>query len=125
MREKTQLLIYDDDCGFCTQSALFLEQHADIELVPFSKVSDDELEFLESNWRDCAHLVTDDTVYSCGEAMERAFVDKPKTATVEAYTDACREVRLGLKYESISSGGQSSTSGSGGIPDGASAMWED
>ena len=79
MREKTQLLIYDDDCGFCTQSALFLEQHADIELVPFSKVSDDELEFLESNWRDCAHLVTDDTVYSCGEAMERAFemTDQP------------------------------------------------
>jgi hypothetical protein len=59
------------------------------------------------------------------EAMERAFVDKPKTATVEAYTDACREVRLGLDYESISSGGQPSTSGSGGIPDGASAMWED
>jgi hypothetical protein len=63
--------------------------------------------------------------FSRDEAMERAFVDKPKTATVEAYTDACREVRLGLNYESISSGGQSSTSGSGGIPDGASAMWED
>jgi hypothetical protein len=30
------------------------------------------------------------------EAMECAFVVKPKTATIEAYTDACREVRLGL-----------------------------
>jgi len=40
--------------------------------------------------------------FSRDEAMERAFVDKPKTATIEAYTAACREVRLGL--ESLPSG---------------------
>jgi len=57
------------------------------------------------------------------EAMERAFVDKPKTATIEAYTDACREIRLGLKYEGVS--GNTSGGGSGGLPEGASALWED
>jgi hypothetical protein len=54
------------------------------------------------------------------EAMERAFVDKPKTATIEAYTDAMREVRLGLEYENVTGDG----GGSGALPDGASAMWE-
>lgn len=57
------------------------------------------------------------------EAMERAFVNNPKTATIEAYTDACREIRLGLKYEGVS--GNTSGGGPGELPEGASALWED
>jgi hypothetical protein len=53
-------------------------------------------------------------------AREAAFVKKPKIQTLEAYTDAMREVRLGLDYEGVTG----DSGGSGALPDGASAMWE-
>ena len=55
------------------------------------------------------------------EAMDKAFVDKPKTATIEAYTNSCREVRLGLEYEGVTGVGN----GTGALPDGVSALWKD
>jgi hypothetical protein len=54
-------------------------------------------------------------------AREAAFVKKPRVQTLEAYTDAMREVRLGLDYEGVTG----DSGGSGALPDGASAMWED
>ena len=67
------ILVYDDDCGFCTRSALWVGERSEVVLVGFSELPDDLRTRLPANWRDCAHLVTDDGVSSCGEAMERAF----------------------------------------------------
>lgn len=66
-------LVYDDECGFCTRSALFVARHADLELVPFSEVDEELAGRLPAEWHTCAHLLVDGTVYSCGEAMERAY----------------------------------------------------
>ncbi|MDX1744619.1 MAG: DCC1-like thiol-disulfide oxidoreductase family protein [Halobacteriales archaeon] len=65
-------LVYDDDCGFCTRAAETIGRRSTIELVPFSAVTDDLRTALPPNWRECAHLVTDDRIYSCGAAMEEA-----------------------------------------------------
>lgn len=73
MTDGRPVLVYDDDCGFCTRSALFVGRHADVELVGFSALSDEHRARLPEDWRECAHLLADDAVYSCGEAMERAF----------------------------------------------------
>ncbi|MFB6305033.1 MAG: DCC1-like thiol-disulfide oxidoreductase family protein [Haloferacaceae archaeon] len=67
-------LVYDDDCGFCTWWADLFEEHADVRLVGFSELSDDLLERLPDDYEECAHLVTDDEVYSCGECVERTIL---------------------------------------------------
>lgn len=67
------ILVYDDDCGFCTRSAQYIALNADLTVVGFSDLTDDLREALPTDWRECAHLVTAETIYSCGEAMERAF----------------------------------------------------
>lgn len=59
------------------------------------------------------HLLVDGVFY-------KDKVAEPEKATIEAYTDAMREVRLGLEYENVTGDG----GGSGALPDGASAMWE-
>ena len=56
-------------------------------------------------------------------AEELAFVDKPKVGTLDALDSISKEVRLGLKYEGVS--GNGAGGGSGGVPDGVSAMWDD
>lgn len=66
-------LVYDDDCGFCTWSAEFVARHGDFELVGFSDLTPDQRARLPTDYEDCAHLLTDRRVYSCGEAMEEAF----------------------------------------------------
>lgn len=57
------------------------------------------------------------------EAWDKAFVDKPKTQTLEALDSVLKEVRLGLKYEREA--GIDAGTGSGGMPDGVEAMWEE
>lgn len=66
-------LVYDDDCGICTRAALFIDRHADIEIVGFSDLTDELRARLPGAFERCAHLVTEEAVYSCGEAMERAY----------------------------------------------------
>lgn len=77
-------LVYDDDCGFCTRAAELLARHGEFELVGFSAVTPDQQARLPPNWRECAHLLTDDAVFSCGEAMEEAYArtDLPGTGAV-------------------------------------------
>ena len=70
----TPTLVFDDDCGFCTYWVEFVAERSDIAIVGFSEVSDDLRERLPENYEDCAHLLTDGEVYSCGAAMERAFL---------------------------------------------------
>ena len=67
-------LVYDDDCGFCTWSADFIARRADVELVGFSGLDGDHEERLPEGYEECAHLVTDAEVYSCGASVEEALV---------------------------------------------------
>lgn len=67
-------LVYDDDCGFCTWSALYVVEHApDVELVAFSELTEADKQRLPPGWERCAHLFVDGERYSCGEAMTRAY----------------------------------------------------
>ena len=65
--------VYDDDCGFCTWWAEFFAEHADLELVGFGEMDEELRRKLPEEYEDCAHLVTDDAVYSCGAAIEKAL----------------------------------------------------
>ncbi|MFB6218273.1 MAG: thiol-disulfide oxidoreductase DCC family protein [Halobacteriaceae archaeon] len=66
-------LVYDDDCGFCTRAARHVARRGVVELVGFSELGPDQRARLPPDWEECAHLLTDDAVYSCGEAMVRAY----------------------------------------------------
>ena len=67
------ILVYDADCDICTRAAVFISSHADVELVGFSELDEETRASLPPDFERCAHLVVDGRVYSCGEAMERAF----------------------------------------------------
>ena len=67
------ILVYDDDCGFCTWCAQFAEARGDFELVGFAELSPDQRARLPSNFESCAHLIADGSVYSCGAAIEEAM----------------------------------------------------
>ncbi|MFB6070687.1 MAG: thiol-disulfide oxidoreductase DCC family protein [Halanaeroarchaeum sp.] len=70
------LLVYDDDCTFCTDAARALAARGDLRIVGFGDLSADLRDRLPDDYRTCAHLVTEDAVYSCGEAVERAFAHR-------------------------------------------------
>ncbi|WP_254766360.1 thiol-disulfide oxidoreductase DCC family protein [Salinilacihabitans rarus] len=65
-------LVYDDDCGFCTWCAEFAARRGSFELVGFADLTPDQRARLPDDYEECAHLLTDDAVYSCGEAIEEA-----------------------------------------------------
>lgn len=73
MSESTPRLVFDDDCGFCTWCAYFAERHGDVHPVGFTDLSPDQTARLPADWEDCAHLLTDDDVYSCGAAIEETL----------------------------------------------------
>ena len=66
-------LVYDDDCGFCTWWARWAARNADVALVGFTDLTDDQRARLPDDYEACAHLLTDGAVYSCGEAVERVL----------------------------------------------------
>ena len=66
-------LVYDDDCGFCSWVAAFVAERSEMGIVGFSELTDEERERLPADYEDCVHLVTEGTVYSCGEATEIAL----------------------------------------------------
>lgn len=74
VNEEPPTLIYDDDCGVCTRAAEWVARHGDVRIVGFSDLTDGQIDRLPEDWRECAHLFADGTVYSCGEAMEEAFL---------------------------------------------------
>jgi predicted DCC family thiol-disulfide oxidoreductase YuxK len=63
-------LVYDDDCGFCTWCAEFAGRHGEFEIVGFAELAEERKARLPPDWEDCAHLVVDDEVHSCGKAIE-------------------------------------------------------
>lgn len=76
--------------------------------------------FYEDKIADVEDLI--DEGYPPEKARDMATVKKPKVGTLDALDATHKEVRLGLKYEGVS--GNSESSGSSGIPDGAESMWE-
>jgi predicted DCC family thiol-disulfide oxidoreductase YuxK len=90
MAEHPPRLVFDDECGFCTWCARFAARHGDVELVGFHELSPDQLARLPDDYERSAHLLTDDAVYSAGEAIERTLVyDFPE---LEPVFDALRAV---------------------------------
>lgn len=67
-------MVYDDDCGFCTWCARQGVRFGDVEAVGFSELSPDQRARLPTDWRDSAHLLTDDDVYSGGAAIQGVVV---------------------------------------------------
>jgi predicted DCC family thiol-disulfide oxidoreductase YuxK len=67
------VFVYDGECGFCTWWADYFARRTDLEMVPFAALSDELRQRLPAEYEDCSHLVTDDAVYSCGAATERAL----------------------------------------------------
>ena len=69
-------LVFDDDCGFCTWWARFIEARSDVPLVGFSELEQHPAlrARLPEEYEDCSHLVTDEEVYSCGASIEEALV---------------------------------------------------
>lgn len=86
MNGERPTLVYDDDCGFCTWAAEWVEAHGEVEIVGFADLTQPQIDRLPENWRDCAHLLTDEAVFSCGAAMEEAFLftDDQGTAVIRA-----------------------------------------
>ena len=66
-------LVYDDSCGFCTWATEFAVRYGPFEPVSFSDVSAAQRERLPEEYQECAHVLTDEGVYSCGQSVEVAL----------------------------------------------------
>ncbi|MFB6104923.1 MAG: DCC1-like thiol-disulfide oxidoreductase family protein [Halobacteriaceae archaeon] len=66
------VLVYDDDCGFCTWAARTVASRSDVEIVGFSAVDTDLAARLPADYEDCAHFLDGDRRWSCGAALEEA-----------------------------------------------------
>jgi len=83
--------VYDDDCGFCTWCADQLAQRTDLHLIGFSELTPALRERLPDDYEDCAHFVTDEAVYSCGESVERALVRTDIATEADPVVDFLRQ----------------------------------
>jgi predicted DCC family thiol-disulfide oxidoreductase YuxK len=83
-------LVYDDDCGFCTWWAELLGNSGEFRIVGFSDISPALSDRLPATYEECAHLVTDDAVYSCGASIEEAFVRSEFGADARPVVDFLR-----------------------------------
>ncbi len=63
-------LVYDDDCGFCTWCARQGVRFGDVAAVGFGELSPDQRARLPPDWRESAHLLTDEQVSSGGAAIQ-------------------------------------------------------
>jgi predicted DCC family thiol-disulfide oxidoreductase YuxK len=83
--------VYDDDCGFCTWWANQFATRTDLRIVGFSALDDDVRDRLPDSYEDCAHLVTDDAVHSCGAAIERALLRADRADDARPVVDFLRQ----------------------------------
>ena len=65
-------LVYDDDCGFCMYMTRWLLRFGTFDPVAFSELTPDQKARLPDEYDTCMHLLTDDAVYSCGQALEQS-----------------------------------------------------
>lgn len=75
MREESPypILVYDDDCGFCTWWANYFDDRTEYTIIGFSAMYPALEERLPSDYSSCSHFVTETEVYSCGASIEEAF----------------------------------------------------
>ncbi|WP_254863508.1 DCC1-like thiol-disulfide oxidoreductase family protein [Halovivax gelatinilyticus] len=75
MTDTDAVMVFDDDCGFCTYWAEYFAPLADVRLVGFSDLDDEpELrERLPPEYESCSHLLTPEARYSCGASFEELF----------------------------------------------------
>ncbi len=84
--------VYDDDCGFCTWWADQFATRTDLRIVGFSELDDDDVrDRLPADYEDCAHLVTDGAVHSCGAAIERALLRTEQADEARPIVDFLRQ----------------------------------
>ena len=93
-------LVYDDDCGFCTWCVERALDWGNFEPVGFSELSPDQRARLPEEYENSAHLLTDEAVYSAGEAVEQTVVRlypelEPLVDELRAF-ESYRELREGL-----------------------------
>ncbi|RQG93540.1 DCC1-like thiol-disulfide oxidoreductase family protein [Natrarchaeobius chitinivorans] len=67
------VLVYDDDCGFCTWWAEFFDERSDVPIVGFSDLESDLEDRLPEDYERCSHLLTPEARYSCGASIEETF----------------------------------------------------
>ncbi|GAA0679790.1 DCC1-like thiol-disulfide oxidoreductase family protein [Natronoarchaeum mannanilyticum] len=94
-------LVYDDDCGFCTWWAEFVDERSDVPIVGFADLTPELRDRLPEDYEECAHLVTDEKVYSCGAAMEEAIV---RSDVPEELVDAIEFARQFEDYDRLREG---------------------
>lgn len=71
MKEHT--LVYDSDCGFCTDVSIWVAQNGSYKLCSFSHLSDEQKELLPEDYMECAHIIAESGgVYSCESAAWHA-----------------------------------------------------
>jgi len=83
--------VYDDDCGFCTWWADQFAERTDLRMVGFSELAPELRDRLPDDYETCAHLVTDDEVYSCGASVEQALVRTTLAAEAAQVVDFLRQ----------------------------------
>ena len=93
-------LVFDDDCGFCTWWADLLSERSDLRIVGFSELDGEPglRERLPEEYEQCSHLVTEETVYSCGASIEEAVARSDAGPVTRPAVDGLR--RLG-PYRSL------------------------
>lgn len=62
-------LVYDDSCGFCIWATEFAVRYGPFEPISFSETTAAQRERLPEEYEECAHVLTDQGVYSCGESV--------------------------------------------------------
>ena len=93
-------LVFDDDCGFCTWWADLLSERSDLRIVGFSRLAEepDLRDRLPDDYEQCSHLVTEETVHSCGASIEEAVARSDARPVARPTVDGLR--RLGA-YRSL------------------------
>jgi len=86
------VLVYDDDCGFCTWWAEYLADRASFPIAGFSELTPELRERLPENYEDCSHLVTEERVYSCGASIEEALLRSDVGSPARPVVERLREV---------------------------------
>ena len=86
------ILVYDDDCGFCTWWADFIDERSDIRLVGFSDLDTDLRDRLPENYEECSHLLADGTRYSCGASIEEALARSQVGPDLRPVVDGLRRL---------------------------------
>ncbi|ELZ33330.1 hypothetical protein C474_04600 [Halogeometricum pallidum JCM 14848] len=83
--------VYDDDCGFCTWCADWLDGNADVRIVGFSDIDASLRDRLPPVYENCAYLLVGDERYSCGAAIEEALLRTEYGSHARPLASALRE----------------------------------